>query len=77
MGNQMPNPPSPSFKDLEDKEPKELWEVYSSYGKGIKAHIQAKTAKEAIEKFEMKFRETWIDKPYPILSVVYLGTLTK
>ena len=75
MAKQIPYPPS--LNDLKGNDSKELWEVYSNHGKGIKAYIQAETAKEAIQKFESKFRETWIDRPYSILSVIYLGTLTK
>jgi len=75
MAKKIPTPPS--VKNLEGNESNDLWEVYTGHGGGFKAHIQAETAKEAIEKFESKYRQEWINKPYSVYSVIYLGTLTK
>jgi len=64
-----------NIDDLKDADINDLWEVYSQHGKGLKAYIIDKTAKEAIEKFEKKYCDYF--GPYTVISVNYLGSVSK
>ena len=59
---------------MEKMENNTLWEVYSPTGGGIKAYIIANDAKEAIDKFQGKYKGNL--GSYTVVSVVLLGSVT-
>lgn len=53
-----------------------LWVIGYNEFKGGKAYFRADTAKEAIDKFESQYRLQWIDKPYSVVYIQLIGTVT-